>query len=88
MENKKEGILKKFWIKLAYFFAFTSIVGIVMSVYKRELYLIFKSIILLLFWICTILEDKLSDKNKVATKISWGLLIVLTSLSVLETFDA
>ena len=80
--------MKKFWIKLAYFFAFTSIVGIVMSVYKRELYLIFKSIILLLFWICTILEDKLSDKNKVATKISWGLLIVLTSLSVLETFDA
>lgn len=80
--------MKKLWTKLAYFFAFTSIVGIVMSVYKRELYLIFKSIILLLFWICTILEDKLSNKNKVATKISWGLLIVLTSLSVLETFDA
>lgn len=80
--------MKKLWTKLAYFFVFTSIVGIVMSVYKRELYLIFKSIILLLFWICTILEDKLSDKNKVATKISWGLLIVLTSLSVLETFDA
>lgn len=80
--------MKKFWIKLAYFFTFTSIIDILVCIYKRDLYLIFKSTLLLLFWICTIFEEKPYNKYKAITKFSWVFALIHISLSFLEIFVA
>ena len=78
--------MKKLWNIVQYFVVFVSIIGIVICIYKRELYLMFKGILCLLLWISMILENKISDKNKIIKKFSWGAIIVLISLSILETF--
>lgn len=79
--------MKKIWDVVKYFFFAISIIGIILCTYKKEFYLVFKGFLILIFWSSMILEDKLINKNKIATKTSWGCLIVLISLSILEMFS-
>lgn len=80
--------MKKFWDVVKYFFLVISIVGIIICTYKKELYLVIRGFILLIFWIGMILEDKPINKNKIFTKISFGCIILLISLSILEIIGA
>lgn len=80
--------MKKLLDIVKYFFLVISIIGITLCIYKKELYLVFKGFLLLIFWISLILEDKTINKNKIVTKTSLGSIVVFISLSILEMFDA
>lgn len=68
-------------------YGFTTILGTIVCICKKELYLAFKGILLTIFWISIILEYKSDNKNKIATKVSLITIIVLISLSILEIIN-
>lgn len=80
--------MKKVWEIVKYFFLVISIIGIILCIYKKELYLVLKGFLLLIFWISMILEDSPINKNKIVTKTSLGSIVVFISLSILEMFGA
>ena len=80
--------MKKVWEIVKYFFLIISIIGIILCIYKKELYLVLKGFLLLIFWISMILEDSPINKNKIVTKTSLGSIVVFISLSILEMFGA
>lgn len=69
------------------FVAIATGLGIIVCIYKKEMYLAFRGSLLLLLWIMMILEDKPINKNKVTTKIETTIIIVLIILSIAEKFN-
>lgn len=88
IKQKKEDIERKpKGKKFLSFAAIASGLGIIVCIYKKEIYLAFQGFLILLFWIMMLLEDKPINKNKVMTKIAIVTIIVLIILSILEKFS-
>ena len=70
------------------FLAIATGLGIIVCIYKKEMYLAFKGSLLALFWVMMILEDKPVNKNKIMTKFTITTIITLIILSIAEIFNS
>lgn len=80
--------MKKIGDIILHFTAIATGLGIIVCIYKKEMYLAFKGSLIILFWIMMILEDKPVNKNKIMIKIETTTIIVLIILSIIEKFNA
>lgn len=79
--------MKKAGDIVLHFTAIATGLGIIVCIYKKEMYLAFKGSLILLYWIMMILEDKPVNKNKIMTKFEITTIIVLIILSIAEKFS-
>lgn len=78
--------MKKIWYIVQYVILILLLLGMISSISLGDLRLIFKGILLILFWVSLILENKSPKKNKAVTiiyQVSGAIIVILTIMSIL-----
>lgn len=82
--------MKKIWNIVQYVILILLLLGMINSIRLGDLRLIFKGILLILFWSSMILENKSPKKNKAITiifQVSGAIVVILTIMSIFFWFE-
>ena len=82
--------MKKIWNIVQYVILILLLLGMINSISLGDLRLIFKGILLILFWSSMILENKSPKKNKAITitfQVSGTIVVILTIMSLFFGFQ-